>query len=699
MYGRMMKLPLTSSHSSFSGLLLLGMLLLGVFVGGAGCSSGKDKDGYLDPGGKKEPGQVPCLDGTQRSCGATLNQSHGVVTCYRGTQQCMQGAWGPCQDGEITQEVDASWFSGQASRSPWLGEELLEAVALSESEPEDCVDVCDPRCLSLVEPAPRPQPKCEEHNLCTVGEAFDQLNPCDECVTKVCALDPNCCSVAWDKICVDLAFRECLRQPPPINFCEVGVFSGTGLTFADSAVDNAGLVANGDVELGAKARPSFIRVRGDLNVRSPSDVIVNIERGAVVSGDVNFQNGVATYIGDWQIGGNLQLDGNSYQGDLFVGGNVTASNNARVLLGGEVYAQGTIQSSGIEADAGALHPGSELPKSSAQISAELNVPTEVPTRDVTCPGGEDLWQSGGTLILPPGDYGEVRLSNNATLILEQEGAYTFTRLEVRDHLRLGTAAHPATDAGWDVSVCGDFRMEGASGRVMDSDGNTLQDASQLLMYVTGKAHFADKVHYAGILWLPQGEFSASNQVTLKGAVWANSVQTAPEFTLEQMDEEDCLKWPDLGDLPEVVSCPFDDTDTNIMEYEYRGVCLKAPGGEGGAPLDTESAPRWKTLTWSTITPDDAQVRFYAQVASEVAQLNSSSYVLVGTAQQGPPDTQECGFVAPSGSDCPVLMGDKLQLGPQQGEILGLRVELVPSSSGDLPTVENWDLRYTCAYDQ
>lgn len=697
----MMKLPLTSSHSSFSGLLLLGMLLLGVSVGGAGCSSGKDKDGYLDPGGKKEPGQVPCLDGTQRSCGATLNQSHGVVTCYRGTQQCKQGAWGPCQDGEISQEVDASWFSGQTSRSPWLGEEMLEAVALSESEPEDCVDVCDPRCLSLVEPAPRPQPKCEEHNLCTVGEAFDQLNPCDECVTTVCAVDSSCCVDAWDSTCVDLAFRLCLNQPPPVNFCEMGVFSGTGVTFGNhvKASPNAGIVSNGNAELGTDASPSFIRVRGDLRVLSPNATVVNMPGGAVVSGNVSFDQGNATYTGDWQIGGNLSLLGNSYQGDLFVGGNVTASNEAKVLLGGAVYAQGTIQSSGITADPGALHPGSELPKSSAQISAELNVPTEVPTREVTCPGGEDLWQSGGTLILPPGDYGEVRLSNNATLILEQEGAYTFTRLEVSDHLRLGTAAHPATDAGWDVSVCGDFRMQGASGRVMDSDGNTLQDASQLLMYVTGDAYFTNEVHYAGILWLPQGEFSAGNNVTLKGAVWANRVQTDTYFSLEQMDEEDCLKWPDLGDLPEVVSCPFDDTDTNIMEYEYRGVCLKAPGGEGGAPLDTESAPRWKTLTWSAITPDDAQVRFYAQVASDVAQLNSSSYVLVGTAQQGPPDTQECGFVAPSGSDCPVLMGDKLQLGPQQGEILGLRVELVPSSSGDLPTVENWDLRYTCAYDQ
>src|SRR5690606_36904581 len=59
----------------------------------------------------------------------------------------------------------------------------------------------------------------------------------------------------------------------------------------------------------------------------------------------------------------------------------------------------------------------------------IDIPTTIPTRSVSCPGTEgDRNIDNTTTALPPGDYGNVTLQNNATLVLDGEGTYTFQSL-------------------------------------------------------------------------------------------------------------------------------------------------------------------------------------------------------------------------------------------------------------------------------
>lgn len=54
--------------------------------------------------------------------------------------------------------------------------------------------------------APASCPACE-HDPCTTGDAL--LGSCGSCTARVCAADPFCCQVVWDRFCVERANTLC----------------------------------------------------------------------------------------------------------------------------------------------------------------------------------------------------------------------------------------------------------------------------------------------------------------------------------------------------------------------------------------------------------------------------------------------------------------------------------------------------------
>ncbi|GAB4509594.1 MAG: hypothetical protein Tsb0020_26210 [Haliangiales bacterium] len=92
------------------------------------------------------------------------------------------------------------------SGGPTCGDGVCEPGEDCETCPEDCGE-CGGECV---------------HDLCDEGEPLDPT--CDQCAADVCDVDPFCCDVAWDGICVGLAEDICgLDCGPPGPECGDGV--------------------------------------------------------------------------------------------------------------------------------------------------------------------------------------------------------------------------------------------------------------------------------------------------------------------------------------------------------------------------------------------------------------------------------------------------------------------------------------------
>ncbi|MEM9691636.1 MAG: hypothetical protein AAGA56_03765, partial [Myxococcota bacterium] len=192
----------------------------------------------------------PCESGTTRDCRVDLSQQGDVINCYVGTETCVDGAWGPCQDGAI-ETFDTSGSFGAASLST----------------PMDCMDnPCDPRCQEFDEipmttieatpdvtfqwdtgatfdpPAGTVREPCQsaldcqanhycqfpitascEHSKCELGNGLQ--DGCDPCVNRICDQDPDCCTVTSS--CAALFGSEAgyLYECPPDDpsECKVGI--------------------------------------------------------------------------------------------------------------------------------------------------------------------------------------------------------------------------------------------------------------------------------------------------------------------------------------------------------------------------------------------------------------------------------------------------------------------------------------------
>lgn len=78
-------------------------------------------------------------------------------------------------------------------------------------EPGETTTTCPQDCT----------PPCA-HDVCEPGEALDQA--CDTCATSICAADPFCCTVFWDRVCVEEAETVCGKNCDGCahDFCAVG---------------------------------------------------------------------------------------------------------------------------------------------------------------------------------------------------------------------------------------------------------------------------------------------------------------------------------------------------------------------------------------------------------------------------------------------------------------------------------------------
>jgi hypothetical protein len=152
---------------------------------------------------------------------------------------CCQVEWDGICAGEAYELCDIKLFCGSkkagscfdSHSTPFCNDETC-CDAVCEIHPFCCETGWDSTCT--IEADGLCTPGCGDKG---TGSCFEQHGPfCDDadCCKTVCSVDPFCCDVAWDGICVNEAFQFCVasQAPCPGDIDHNGVVDVTDLITA-----------------------------------------------------------------------------------------------------------------------------------------------------------------------------------------------------------------------------------------------------------------------------------------------------------------------------------------------------------------------------------------------------------------------------------------------------------------------------------
>lgn len=646
----------------------------------------------------------PCVPGTQRECGITLKQKTDLISCFEGVQECQDDeTWGDCMD--VEPEVADERSSNNALRAFARSRPSVNLQSLSSVSPATCNDLCDPQCRQFLEPVPVagssgyqgviPGSSCT-HDVCTVDQKPLTTGCCTDpndpncCIAKICAKDSTCCQTSWHQGCVDLMYTQCLNRAPPFSLCDFGVYSEQGILTKNRPAAGASIGSKGNVTMGTDATPKMIVAGGNLDIKSPNGKSIQTPGGVWVGGNVTAENGGgATYTGDWNVGGFINLKG----------GNTVV---------GKVYARGYVRELGITGDA---YSGSTFTSvtgtgkrvaNSNHAAPVIQMPAGLPTlpkppvlANGTCPAGTNYTVDNGVRTLSPGSYGTLTMQNVAKVTLEKPGTYTFAAINAASVNNGGLQIGKNATAGkYTVIVCGAVSFGNfftIINHTADSTKNTdrpvLVDPGRLVLYAGSTVTFGTDGKFAGVLIAPNNKVTVADRTTVNGAIWSKDFEAGTDMAAVGISKAACEALEIPGTAPVANACTIQTVVTEplvVDEYEYEADC----------PVATTA--RWKTLTWDTTVPNNSSITFKAKVGKSLTELASASFTTLGVAKPGNPNTTKCSAAGP-GPLCPVPLTDKLGLGMHQGQYLSLRIER--DATGGMPQITDWKVSYSCQYHE
>lgn len=573
-----------------SAMRLVGLSAF-VMTGSLACSEREQPDGIGsgDPSGYTKG---PCAEGGERVCGVTLSQENGVMSCYRGTQYCAEGEWGPCTDGTVSREAIPDFES----------DEWKDRRPLALSTPQPCngtglgggasqfENPCDPRCMYYDEikevtttpgsgsggvpnwSSPPGTAPCS-HELCATGVVLDST--CHPCVDRVCSVDASCCTGAsadsWDSDCVDLVYSECATSTPnpPITLCDYTAFGEDYVTLGNGSTGFPTIGSNGDVTPQNPAQLGPIVAKGLVNLRNSTTVIGDVitesdiwlESPATVTGDLwaggridvrntTSLNGSVTATGAIEIQTDSNVTGDVWAGStLWMGSNVQIGGDASSV--GNMYGQTGVTVGGTAT----VEPPSTIDVNiSATNGKDSTGPVSAPSPPtVTLPdlsGFErDLSAScalaptsttyvGSVVTLPPGIYENYTINGSGRLRLQDGGTYIFRSLRFNNGSELwldGTAP-------WDVSLCDDFHSD-ANVKFYIDGTTTPPNAEDLLIYADAPSgdciYIGDDNVVNGMFIAPKCRIRVYNDSVATAALWGKAVYTNSSFTLHGIPKDVC----------------------------------------------------------------------------------------------------------------------------------------------------------------
>jgi hypothetical protein len=611
---RWKRLTLMSKPSIPPHKQLWSALLWASLLGAAGCMETGEYlpsigggESYVPRG---EPG--PCEEGETRACGETLEYESGVMTCFRGTQTCVSGEYGPCENGVITTEA-----------APPLRPARTNREALSISSPATCDDpmspafnVCDPGCRFFDEDPPDiiatpyvpPVPPTYNGNpvstICNADPCTASAMPlddgCSDCVSDVCDVTPSCCTTAWTQECVNSALLIChgITVPDVPGLCGFGLYSDNALTTANRPATNAVIGSYGDITVGTDAdlQGGGIVTAGNITFNSLNGNDIKADRGIYAGGNITSQDSDTTLTGNMSAGGTMFLPKWNLAAGYTVGahGNISGQNGTQSF--GSVRTRGSISNITLNGTScsGMMGCYTHSPPADMQLPPQT-AGTAVPTLTTNCTGTTDFIQSGGTrTINGPGVYRDVNITNDGNLVLNGEGTYYFRSFYVNGgYIRLDPNMGGAV--GWDIRVCNNVGLDNGTyirgGTGLTNDVlNVLLDPTLLTFYAntSNPISMGTDVFFSGIFMAPNATVNKANinaaangagtlddqpphridigttagkrAAPINGAIWARTLNVGTSGLTYQMPEATCegLAIPGTVDTPGVYagSCPI-----------------------------------------------------------------------------------------------------------------------------------------------
>ncbi len=95
---------------------------------------------------------------------------------------------------------------------------------------------------------------------------------------------------------------------------------------------------------------------------------------------------------------------------------------------------------------------------------------------------------------------------------------------------------------------------------------------------------------------------------------------------------------------------------------------------------------WEFLQYACSVPGDSRIDFSVRTADTEDELSAANFVLAGVAELG-------SEVVPPFA--PIQLRDVLDLGDTDKSWLELRFKRIDSTDSETPTVDEWDLQFSC----
>lgn len=609
--------------------------------------------------GPSEPtSSSTCVDGESRCCQLPVKSTADTVSCFRGTQVCNAGVWGPCEMGTVSLERRVNVIPGAVSP----GSKSLLSYSSSAACTGAYANVCDPGCQLFQEgPSGLQIPA-------TTGSQNGTKIDGPFCYFSL--YSPGAASVKGGKVTGNVGSAGSLVVG------ESGAVQLTGeVATCGNLTINNGSTITGTAEV--KGKVIITNSNGNKAIvgagsKYTSQSTVEANRVALwVAGN----NTGSTWYDVWDYSFQNGGPGGLLQGSA-VSPSYPANQNSTYSswsTNGTSYAcQKKSQSTILGGFTNFLFP---LCSSSTQ--------TAIPTQDISslCSSSNPSFtvDNGTSKTIAAGKYGTVTL-NGGKLTLSAPGTYSFYGLSLNAG---STVDFLGTASGiYYINICSNWNPS-SNFNVTFSD--TALDAmsvdyTKIRWYYGGTDPVtvnSGTTGFAGVITAPNAAVTVHPGKAINGMVHANSVYMDQGALTPVSGPDPC------GGS----SCTA--TTSTLFDQTYTGTC---PHG---------SMPSWTYLTWDTTIGaqnPDASISFEVVRGDSVGAVNAATdadFTVVGPVAKYNAatslDTQDCPL-AGGVSSCPATLSD-----PARAfySVIRLRARAKYACLATPISIEGWRVFYTC----
>jgi hypothetical protein len=101
---------------------------------------------------------------------------------------------------------------------------------------------------------------------------------------------------------------------------------------------------------------------------------------------------------------------------------------------------------------------------------------------------------------------------------------------------------------------------------------------------------------------------------------------------------------------------------------------------------------WQFFNYQTTIPSDGEVRFRLRSAEDEAGLATATWIDVKTATASQPECTPWALIPGCPVDLVSTLGDDVN-----DEFIDLEMTIVPGSDGSSPSLEAWEMTYSCPF--